>query len=230
MTATNVCLIRHGETDWNVELRMQGHTDIPLNVNGLAQAEAVANALRGRRFDRLYSSDLLRALQTAEPAANVLRLPIYRSSALRERHYGAFQGMTRAEFAARHPEDCARMIQRDPEQQLPGATETLRGFAARVVSALNEIAKRHPGEAILIFTHGGVLDIAFRLAARKSIEAERDYPLLNGSLNWLQHRAKTSNTGSSNTGSWSLVRWAEQTGPQTPADARNEVEGEALSA
>lgn len=220
MTTTNLCLIRHGETDWNAELRVQGHIDIPLNAKGRAQAHAVANALRSQRFDRLYSSDLLRALQTAELTADVLGLPIYRSTALRERHYGDLEGMTKTDFAARYPEDLARMLRRDPEHVIPGAKESLRGFAARAVSALNEIAKRHPGESVLVFTHGGVLDMAYRLVTRKPLEAERDWPLLNCSLNWLHYRS----------GSWSLVRWAERaggaSGPQTPA-AQTEVEGEA---
>ena len=95
-----ICLIRHGETAWNAELRIQGHRDLPLNGSGLAQAEALAGRLAGQRFDALYSSDLLRARQTAQPLADVLGLPVRLEPELRERHFGCCEGKTREEILA----------------------------------------------------------------------------------------------------------------------------------
>jgi 2,3-bisphosphoglycerate-dependent phosphoglycerate mutase len=203
MPATSLCLIRHGETDWNAAKRMQGQLDLPLNARGCAQAQATASALRKHRFDHVYSSDLLRALQTAGPATDLLGLPIQRSPALRERHYGALQGKTYAEFELQHPHADAPRLRLDLDHVIPGGSESLRGFATRVTRALTEIAQRHRGETVLVFTHGGVLDIAYRLASDRPIEAQRDFPLLNGALNWITYKA----------GRWALVRWAHLVNP-----------------
>lgn len=202
MPATDLCLIRHGETDWNASKRMQGQLDLPLNARGHAQAQAVAAALCGHRFDCVYSSDLLRARQTAGPAAALFDLPVHASPALRERHYGALQGKTCAEFETQYPND-APHFHRDPDHVIPGGSESLRGFATRITEALTEIALRHRGESVLVVTHGGVLDIAYRLADNRPIEAQRDFPVLNGALNWIRYK----------TGGWTLVRWAHLTNP-----------------
>jgi probable phosphoglycerate mutase len=202
MPTTSLCLIRHGETDWNAEKRMQGQLDLPLNARGRAQAQNTAASLRDLRFDHIYSSDLLRALQTAEPAATLLDLSVHAAPALRERHYGALQGMTYAEFASQYPND-APHFHRDPDHVIPGGSESLRGFATRITGALTEIAQRHCGKTVLVFTHGGVLDIAYRLANGRPIEAQRDFPLLNGALNWISYKA----------GGWTLVRWAHLANP-----------------
>ena len=91
---TRFCLVRHGETAWNAEGRLQGQIDIPLNAAGRAQAEATAARLAAHRFDALYSSDLSRALETAAPAATLLGLQTRPTPSLRERQFGGFQGLT----------------------------------------------------------------------------------------------------------------------------------------
>src|SRR5512143_229699 len=101
---TRICIIRHGETDWNVERRIQGHTDIPLNETGRAQALAMAFNAAHQRFDASYSSDLSRARETAQALAQREGHEVKLLPQLRERHFGLFQGMTAAEAAARFPD------------------------------------------------------------------------------------------------------------------------------
>lgn len=193
-----LCLVRHGETPWNTESRLQGHIDIPLNETGIAQARAARASLAGVRFGAAYSSDLERARRTAEeivadPTAIVL------TPQLRERHYGAFQGLTYAEAESRHPEAYQRFKRRDPDFAFPEGGESLRAFAARIAGMLNEIAARHAGEHVLVVTHGGVLDIAHRIAAGKPLEAARDFTIPNASLNWIGHDGR----------GWQLISWGD---------------------
>src|SRR5258706_8667142 len=108
MHSTRLCLVRHGETAWNAEGRVQGQLDIPLDATGLAQARAVASVLKNESFAAIYSSDLTRARQTAQPAADVLKKNVALTEYLRERHYGAFQGMTYTEASERIPDGYAR--------------------------------------------------------------------------------------------------------------------------
>lgn len=198
LSITRLCLVRHGETDWNAERRLQGHIDIPLNATGVAQAAAAANALPGATFSACYSSDLLRALHTAQAACRALGLEARTLPALRERHYGHFQGLTYHEAASRHADDYARFEARDPDFAFPGGGESLRGFAERIQACLTDIVARHPGETVLVVTHGGVLDVAHRIAARKPLAAPRDFTIPNAALNWIRHD-----------GEWSLESWAD---------------------
>ena len=111
-------IVRHGETEWNVADRMQGHLDSPLTERGHAQARAAAEAMRGKTFQALYSSDLGRALQTAAYLQEVTGLTIIQDARLREKHMGIFQNLTREEIETRHPEIKER-VYRDPEFVLP---------------------------------------------------------------------------------------------------------------
>src|SRR5512147_199283 len=160
---TRLWLIRHGETSWNAEGRVQGQTDVPLSEVGHAQARAVAGTLAGGRFAALYSSDLQRVTQTAQPTAQALGLEIRVERLLRERHYGMFETLTYAEVKLRFPEEYARFRAHDPEFDFRGG-EGLRAFCERAVTCLRDIAARHAGEEVLVFTHGGVLDMAYRQA------------------------------------------------------------------
>jgi probable phosphoglycerate mutase len=207
---TRFCLVRHGETAWNAEGRLQGQTDIALNEAGRAQAQAAALRLATHSFDALYSSDLARTLETAAVAAALLRLEVRRTQSLRERCLGGFQGLTHAEAQARYPADYASFRARDPDLPLPGGGESLREFSARVEAALASLAEKHHGETLLVVTHGGALDIAHRLATGQSLMAKRDFPLLNGALNWIERRD----------GRWVLLSWAEM---EHLARARDEV-------
>lgn len=196
---TRICLVRHGETDWNVARRIQGHLDIPLNATGEQQAEATARALSAQRFSTCYSSDLVRAHRTATHAAAALRLEPRLDPQLRERHYGAFQGLTYEEAAQNFPVAYARFEARETTAELPGG-ESLADFAARILVALDGIAHRHCGEDVLVVTHGGVLDIAHRLAARTPLEAPRTFTIPNAALNWIAHDGDR----------WRIVAWARQ--------------------
>src|SRR6266850_4226595 len=114
MRSTRLCLVRHGETAWNAEGRVQGQLDLPLSETGLAQARALAAVLAGESFSAIYSSDLARARQTAQPLAGLLKKEVFLDARLRERHYGVFQGMTYAEAGKRFPEGYARFKAKDP--------------------------------------------------------------------------------------------------------------------
>ncbi|NLF54218.1 MAG: histidine phosphatase family protein [Thauera phenolivorans] len=195
-----ICVIRHGETAWNAERRLQGHLDVPLNETGLAQADAAARHLADERFAALYTSDLLRTRQTATPLARSLAREMIREPRLRERHYGCFQGLTYEEAALRHPHDYARHKARDPDFALPGGGESLIAFRHRIAAALAEIAARHAGERVAVVTHGGVLDIIHRFASGQPLEAARDFPIPNAALNWIEF----------DDGRWRLLSWADQ--------------------
>jgi len=196
---TRICLVRHGETDWNVERRLQGHQDIPLNANGLAQAQALAEALADTRFDAIYSSDLSRALETAEQVADRLGLAVVQLPAVRERNFGIFQGLTRQEAELRFPEMQARVTRREPDF-VPPEGESLRQCFERIATLLDDLADRHIGQTILLVAHGGVLDAARRFVTGMALNLPRDFELGNAALNWL---ARTD-------GVWRLEAWDDQ--------------------
>ena len=200
MTATRLCLVRHGETAWNAERRIQGQFDVPLSAVGRAQARAAANALAHEEFAAIYSSDLARARLTADAAAHLLGLPIRGRAELRERHYGVLQALTYAEFAQHHPDAYARFLAREEAFALPGGGESLRQFADRVIRCIDEIVAAHPGGQVLVFTHGGVLDIAHRRASGKPLSAPRDFEIPNTALNWLEVER----------GNWRILNWADR--------------------
>lgn len=196
---TMLWLIRHGETSWNAEGRVQGQTDVPLSDVGHSQARALADQLAGRSFGALYSSDLQRVTQTALPVSQTLGLPIRAEPRLRERHYGMFETLTYAEVKVRHPEEYARFRAHDPEFDFRGG-EGLRVFFERSVSCLADIAARHAGEDVLVFTHGGVLDMAYRHAKHLGLASKRDFEIPNAALN----RIEIADDG------WTVLAWAER--------------------
>ncbi len=184
-----ILLIRHGETEWNRMRRMQGHIDIPLNEAGRRQAQALAAALATERLQALYASDLQRARDTAQAAADTLGLPVTLDPALRERCFGAFEGLMYEEIGAKYPLAFARMQARDPHAHFPAGerrAETLDEFCRRAVGAVARIARRHADGKLAIFTHGGVLDCLYREANGKAIDAERDFGIVNAAINRLR--------------------------------------------
>jgi probable phosphoglycerate mutase len=198
MRATRLCIVRHGETAWNAEHRVQGQLDIPLNDAGLKQAQAVGRALRGERFDAVYSSDLVRARQTADPISTFLSIKPQLEKDLRERHYGIFERLTYAEVKARYPEDYARFEARDPEYAFRTG-ESLKDFSARSISVIARIAGNHPHKNILVFTHGGVLDKLYRHITGLPLSAPREFGIPNAGLN----RVEVTSAG------WRIRAWAE---------------------
>lgn len=181
--ATQLLLIRHGETEWNAAARIQGHTDIALNSVGLAQAEALAAALADTRIDAVYSSDLLRARQTAAPLLRGRGLTMLLDRGLRERAFGSFEGSSFAELALRHADACERWRRRDPAFAAPGGGERLDAFYARVTTAALRIAAAHPGGCVALVSHGGALDCLHRCATGQQLDAPRTWVLRNAAIN-----------------------------------------------
>ena len=181
---TRFCFVRHGETDWNVELRMQGQIDLALNAAGEAQAQAVGRYFSGRQASVLYSSDLLRARQTAQPVAGALTLPMNLSVELRERHFGRCEGLPFDEIKVRYPEDAAAIVSRDSDYVSPGG-ESRRQHEKRILRCVDQLVKEHPGQYVVVVTHGGVLDVIYRHVHGLPANAPRDYPIPNAGVNWV---------------------------------------------
>jgi 2,3-bisphosphoglycerate-dependent phosphoglycerate mutase len=181
---TRLVVVRHGETAWNVEQRVQGQLDIPLNETGRQQAEKLADALAGEGLAAVYSSDLVRAAETAAAVARRAGLEVVHLAALRERGFGRLEGSTWREIETRWPEQALRWRRRDPDFG-PGGGEVLAAFYARSVEAALALAARHPGEAIALVAHGGVLDCLYRAATRIALDAPRTWQLGNASINRL---------------------------------------------
>jgi len=148
--------VRHGETEWNVELREMGHLDSPLTPIGIQQAQALGHRLKNLGFDALYSSDLGRAVKTAEIIGRICDKPVQLNSSLRERHMGVFQGLTREEINEKYPEEMATYERIGFLDLIPGG-ETAQERTDRSVRSLTEIASRHPNQTIVVVTHGGFL-------------------------------------------------------------------------
>jgi probable phosphoglycerate mutase len=183
---TELILIRHGETAWNAGHRIQGHLDSPLNDEGLAQALLLGEHLAREPFDHFYTSDLGRALQTAQPIADRSGKRPVPDARLRERNLGVFQGLTSAECEQRYPGDYARFHRRDPDHVVPGG-ESIRQVYERVCAALDALVRSHPGQRIVAVTHGGILDAAYRFVNRVPLDRLRDFPIYNASVNRVEH-------------------------------------------
>lgn len=198
MNATTLVFVRHGETAWNAEGRIQGHLDIALNETGLAQAAAVGTRLRAEKFDAIYSSDLIRAYRTASPAVANPENDIIREPRLRERHLGILQGLTGEEAMTRQPDAWKAFKSRDPEIALAGG-ESLGEFSRRISGFVDHLLDRHAGSRILVVTHGGVLDAAYRRAGGMPLSAIRDFPIYNASVNVMSHHE----------GRWKIESWGD---------------------
>ncbi|MEN9901781.1 MAG: phosphoglycerate mutase [Pseudomonadota bacterium] len=201
------CIVRHGETAWNADRRLQGHQDIPLNAVGVAQAEAAGRYLRSEhaksQFSAVISSDLLRARQTAEAVAGGLGLPVQAAQALRERHYGEFEGKTPAEAASFAAEAYAALVSRVDLAASPGAAEPLQAMLERIERCLSDLARVYADQAVVIVTHGGVLDLLYRRAMGRTLTGPRDAPIPNAGLNWLDIEAEEQGLR------WTMVAWGE---------------------
>ena len=161
MATTHLLLARHGETEWNRVGRWQGHADPPLNEAGRRQAEELAESVAGDGIVALYSSDLRRARDTARAVGHRLGLKVVEDAALREIDVGSWSGLTRAEVEQRFPEGYARWL----AGEIGHDGETREELTERVVNAATRIAAGHPGESVLVVTHGGVIRALRRHAA-----------------------------------------------------------------
>ena len=185
-SVTRIVAIRHGETAWNAEGRLQGQLDIPLNDLGRQQALRLADALRDEGLQAVIASDLARAWATAQALAQPLGLPLAADTGLRERHFGQMQGHTYSDIDRQWPDWSARWRRREPDFSAPGG-ESLLQFQARVVDCAARLARSHAGQTIALVCHGGVLDSLYRAATGAALDAPRSWQLGNASINRLLH-------------------------------------------
>ena len=182
---TKICIIRHGETDWNQEQRIQGQIDIPLNEVGRAQAMAMAldTVLHHSLFSSIYSSDLSRAFETANSLAMRCNLEVKTKKELRERNYGIFQNVVKSDAEDQHPEAYALYIARDINYDFETG-ESLENFSQRVHSVFESIVRHHNNETIAVVCHAGLLDVMYRSATGQPLNTPRNFVIPNCALNW----------------------------------------------
>jgi len=184
MELTRILAIRHGETAWNVETRIQGQLDIGLNDTGLWQAQQVSKALAQETIAAIYSSDLSRARTTAQAIAQNHPRDVQTHTGLRERHFGHFEGKTWAEIENHWPQDAQLWRSREPRWS-PQGGESLWALNQRIAQCVQEIARQHTGEQIVLVAHGGVLDVLYRLATGQDTQTPRTWHLGNAAINRL---------------------------------------------
>ncbi|CAN5156035.1 histidine phosphatase family protein [soil metagenome] len=186
IATTEILLIRHGETEWNAAKRLQGHIDIPLSPAGERQAAALAERLKQERLDAIVASDLQRASQTACAIALGQSLPVQLDPGLRERCYGAFEGLQYSDIAYRFPEAHAAWQTREVDTVFPAGervAESLRQFQQRSIATILRYAQQHQGKKIALVAHGGVLECAYRMALSLPLDTPRTFPIPNASIN-----------------------------------------------
>ncbi len=195
---TELIVIRHGQTTWNITNRFQGHLDIDLSELGKKQAERIADHLASEPIDVLYSSDLKRALDTALPLAQLKSLDVRTDTRLRERHMGIFQGYTFEQIREKFPEEYEKFMTWDPDYVMPDG-ESSREKYRRSIAFFEEIAAAHQGGTVAVITHGGVLDALLRFILGIPLSTPRRYKNYNASIN----RIIIDNRG------WFLGTWGE---------------------
>lgn len=200
--STTILLIRHGETAWNAARRLQGHTDIALNEEGVRQADALARTLALAPLTAVISSDLLRARQTAQAVADQHGMQVGIDCQLRERCYGGFEGLQYAQIAKVYPQHYAAWQARDVDALMPPGertAESFRQFFVRSTGAIAHWAAQYPGQTIAIVAHGGVLECACRAARELPLASPRDFEIKNASINRFSFSA----------GKLSLLDWGD---------------------
>ena len=180
--STRFVVVRHGQTRWNVEARVQGHGDSPLTAQGLAQADAIGERLARERFDVLVASDLGRAMGTAERIARRCGLAVVPDPRLRERDFGAGEGLTYEEIDARWPNAFSRTAEVDPDLAIPGG-ESRRQFHDRIHRAFEALAREHAGRRVLVVSHGGVLSTLYRVIHDIPVARPHRVAISNASYN-----------------------------------------------
>lgn len=183
---TELILVRHGETDWNRELRFQGQVDVPLNAVGHEQARRLGARLAGEVAHLLVCSDLTRTQQTALPISQQSSHPLKHNrvlnAALREQNFGVIDGMRVDDIQAQHPEAWAQWMRFDADYAFAGG-ESTRQFHARVMNAVRDLALAHPQQTLVLVTHGGVLDMIYRTALALPLSGPRQSDIPNAGLN-----------------------------------------------
>lgn len=181
----DIWLVRHGETDWNRELRLQGHLDAPLNALGLQQAQRLGLHLAAQAPRALVASDLLRTRQTAQPLGTHWQRAALPDALWREQSFGVIEGLTPTQVHEQHPDVVAGWRTQDPDFAPPGG-ESQRQFHARVMQAVQALLERCARESWIqpvVVSHGGVLDMIYRSATGQALGGPRQYVIPNAGLN-----------------------------------------------
>jgi alpha-ribazole phosphatase len=178
---TCLILIRHGETDWNVEGRYQGQSDVPLNDRGRRQSAELVTELRENKPSAIYTSDLKRASESAQILGTALGLPVYQDPRLREIHLGSWEGMLFEEIQAIYS-DLLKRRRLDPRTVSAPGGETVEQVRSRVTAAVQDIAKQHVSETIAIVSHGLTLAILISIYQQRPIEEVWDLIPQNSKL------------------------------------------------
>jgi probable phosphoglycerate mutase len=184
MQYTRIIAVRHGETAWNAQRRIQGQLDIALNDHGRWQAGRLAMALSREPVTAVYGSGLGRADETARTIAEAAGLTAMADAGLLERHLGRFQGLSFDEVDASWPEEAQRWRRREIDWR-PDGGESLRQLHARVEQTVHALAERHAGGLLVLVTHGGVLDLLYRMATGQALDSIRTWLLGNAAINRL---------------------------------------------
>jgi probable phosphoglycerate mutase len=184
MESTRILLVRHGETDWNAAGRIQGHSDTPLNAAGRLQARRAAQRLAREPIRALYSSDLARAFETATIIGVPLGLTVVASPQLRERRYGAWEGLTSPEIQARYPEQFAIWRARSTVF-VPPQGETRNELLTRALAELQTIARRHVREMVVVVSHGGLCYVLINHILGSVDGDRREFTFGNASIHTL---------------------------------------------
>lgn len=185
---TELILIRHGETDWNRELRFQGQVDVPLNASGHEQARRLAHRIAAEQMavDHLVCSDLIRTRETASPSLQVLfpqaHIDTLTDSSLREQNFGIVDGLRVDDIKVQHADAWAQWLRFEADYGMPGG-ETTRQFHTRVMDAVRRIAQQYQGQKVMVVTHGGVLDMIWRTARGTGLDGPRQSDIPNAGLN-----------------------------------------------
>jgi probable phosphoglycerate mutase len=186
MNPAHICIARHGETDWNRSGILQGWFDVPINELGRQQAHVLADNLANSKFDAVWCSPLARARETAEIIASTLQLPPPNChEGLKEKHFGAIQGIPKSELAELDPALLEQILRRNPAAEFVGG-EGMDEFVDRVLAAFDDIGAHHPGERVLVVTHGWVMDVVTRHITGHNRNTVLHLKPKNGDCLWVQ--------------------------------------------
>ena len=178
MKKTEIILIRHGETEWNSQKRMQGHSNSDLSSVGQAQIQALGQWMKNVPFDHIYSSDSLRAKQTAEAITQFSGHELQFDQRLREKNLGVFEGLTSEEARERHPE-VFRLFKTAGSKYVIDEGESTQQLQDRALEIVNEIRIKHPEERVLLVTHGGFIRVVMKHSLGLSLETPTRFLIRN---------------------------------------------------